>query len=181
MSQLARFTIATWNCCGAAPSKWSTIADLVILQECNSGIVDTARDNGWSGAWSGWNPKGLAVLASPSWSMQPFAHPDPWWLPVRVSGPVEFWAMAPHLTQKTYTRQATITAEAMKDLTGPLVLGGDFNSWTLRPHLAVLGTAPSAGTRQCLSRASRGARNSELDPALYFQWNEDRGYHIDLL
>ena len=53
--------------------------------------------------------------------------------------------MAPGYTQKTYTRQATMTVEAMVEIAGPVVFGGDFNSWDAKAHYALIDTLAGRG------------------------------------
>lgn len=185
----APLTIATWNCCGRALAKWPTIAglgDLVIVQECHADLCDTAREHGWSASWSGIGAKGLAVLAAPGWTVEPLEQVNPWWVSVRVLAPVQFvivgfWAMAPTLTKKTYTRQATIMVEAIAGIAGPLVIGGDFNSWDAKAHYAALDALRTRGLLSVYHQHRAVVGNSEPEPTLFFQWKADRGYHIDLL
>jgi hypothetical protein len=158
----------------------------MILQECQSSIVDLAQSNGWSAVWTGRDPKGLAVLASPRWLIQPLPQINQWWLPVSVTGAIDFtvvgfWAMDPKLTSTTYTRQATTMVEGAGRIEGPIVLGGDFNDWASKSHFAAIERLNQHGLRSAYHSHRGVTRNSEADPTLYFQWNETRRFHIDLL
>ena len=182
--------IATWNCAGQLESKWASLevlnTDLVIVQECGPDSLQTARERGWTALWTGVSSKGLGLFARPGWGLRELHHEESWWLPARVTGPVEFtlvgfWALTPKLAQQSYPRQATMTADWLAEMSGPLVLGGDFNSWDAPAHLRLMDTMASQGRPSAYHRDRVCERNGEPDPTYFHLWKRDQPYHIDLL
>ena len=182
--------IATWNCAGQIEQKWPSLeslgADLVIVQECGPESPQTAQEHGWQALWTGTGSKGLGLFARPGWAFEELPHDEQWWLPARVTGPVEFtlvgfWALPRKIAQQTYTRQATMTVERLAEMAGPLVLGGDFNSWEAPAHLRLMATMASQGRPSAYHRDRVCERNGEPDPTYFHLWKRDQPYHIDLL
>jgi exodeoxyribonuclease-3 len=186
----ALMRVATWNCAGQIEQKWAALdaldADLVIIQECGPGSPQMAREHGWQGLWTGTGSKGLGLFARPGWALEQLPHDEQWWLPARVTGPVEFtligfWALPPKVAQQTYTRQATMTGELLAKMTEPLVLGGDFNAWDHPAHLRLMQTMANQGRPSAYHRDRGCARNAEPDPTYFHLWKHERQHHIDLL
>lgn len=138
--------------------------------------------------------KHIGVFAQDPWHVEPLplVSGQPWLLPVRVTGPVDFtvlavWALGPEWLDNrlTYARQtARVIAEVLPSLAGPVVLAGDLN--------APIASNPS-GTRQHAGNvdqlaahglvsafiAARGDADPLSEPTLYHQWRAEQPFHID--
>lgn len=138
--------------------------------------------------------KHIGVLAQDPWRVEPLppVPSQPWLLPVRVIGPVEFtilavWALGPEWVEErlTYAQQtARVITEVLPSIEGPVVLAGDLN--------APIASA-AAGARQHADSVSRlmahglvsafavcrGEVDPLTEPTLYHQWKADQPFHID--
>ena len=74
-----------------------------------------------------------------------------------------------------------MAAERLAEMAGPLVLGGDFNSWDALAHLRLMDTMASQGRPSAYHRDRGCARNQEPDPTYFHLWKREQPYHIDLL
>lgn len=138
--------------------------------------------------------KHIGVVAQDPWYVEPLAliPSQPWLLPVKVTGPVEFtvlavWALGPEWVEDrlTYAQQtARVISEVLPSIEGPVVLAGDLN--------APIASNP-AGSRQHADSVSRlmahglvsafavarGDADPLIEPTLYHQWKAEQPFHID--
>jgi len=182
--------LVTWNCAGHFKSKWPAFAelgaDLAVIQECETEILATASERGWTAIRRGAGLKGLALLAAPEWSLKEIPAESDWSIAAKVSGAssftlVGFWALPPSQAGCSYTAQAEATAQYVGTLTGPVVLAGDFNATTKPKHLATMQQLHHLGLVSSYHQVHSVDRGQEADSTYFHQWKLDRGFHIDLM
>ena len=130
--------------------------------------------------------RGLALFARPGWTLEALPHDEPWWLPAAVLGPISFtfvgfWALTPKLAQQSYTRQATMSAERLAEIPGPVVFGGDFNAREHPAHLRLMHEMAGQERPSAYHRHRDCPRNEESEPTYFHLWKQEMPWHIDLL
>jgi hypothetical protein len=138
--------------------------------------------------------KHIGVLARDPWHVEPLplVESQPWLLPVRVTGPVEFtllavWTLGPEWLEgrPTYAQQtAMVIADVLPSIPGPVVLAGDLNAPIKSNAAGARQHADSAvrlmahGLVSAFSMA-RGDADPLTEPTLYHQWKAKQPFHID--
>lgn len=138
--------------------------------------------------------KHIGVLARHPWRVEPLplVADQPWLLPVRVTGPVDFtvlgvWALGRQWVDGglTYAAQtARIVAEVLPTIDGPVVLAGDLNApissspTDARRHTDNVNRLLAHGIASAFT-AARGDADPLTEPTLYHQWNVAQPFHID--
>lgn len=138
--------------------------------------------------------KHIGVLAQAPWHVEPLPliPGQPWLLPVKVTGPVEFtvlavWALGAEWVESrlSYAAQtARVVSEVLPLIEGPVVLAGDLN--------APIPSSPADGLRHADSvgrlldhglvsafTAARGSADPMSEPTLYHQRKLVQPFHID--
>lgn len=189
--------LVAWNCCaGPLEEKLRAVRplrpDILVLPEAPRMASSPYA------AWIGENPrKGLAVLATPPWRLDPLPLPAPlprYFLPVRVSGPRTFtlWAVWAHGTGPHRYVRATHRAldlcrtQIARDR--PFLLG-DFNSHSRWDHEHPPGLSHSAlvqrlaalGYVSAYHAHRRKAHGREGHATFYEYRHRHRPYHIDYI
>jgi len=138
--------------------------------------------------------KHIGVLAQDPWHVAPLplVADQPWLLPAKVTGPVDFtvlavWALGPSWVKDrlSYAAQtARVVADVLPSIAGPVVLAGDLNApisstpadarrhANTVTHLAELGFVSAFTT-------SRGDTDPLTEPTLYHQRKLEQPFHID--
>ena len=138
--------------------------------------------------------KHIGVLAQDPWHVEPLAliPSQPWLLPVRVTGPLDFtilavWALGPTWIEHrlTYAEQtARVVAEVLPSIRGPVVVAGDFNApissnaSSARQHAHSVSKLLEHGLVSAFA-AARGDADPLTEPTLYHQWKAEQPFHID--
>lgn len=138
--------------------------------------------------------KHIGVLARSPWRVEPLplVADQPWLLPVRVTGPVDFtvlgvWALGREWVDGglTYAMQtARVVAEVLPTVDGPAVLAGDLNAPILssaadaRRHAESVTRLQTHGLVSAFTAAHRDA-DPLTEPTLYHQWKVEQPFHID--
>ena len=162
-----------------------------MIQEC--GKPDSESD---TSLWFGDNPRqGIAVQAAPPYQLQrlPTLEGVPKYIvPISVTGPLSFTMLAvwsKNNAKYRYVEAVTKAVDMYRELVaaGPKVLIGDLNSnliWdSTHPkdlnHSALVALLRSLGLVSAYHGYHSEAHGCETRPTYYFQWNEQRTYHID--
>ena len=138
--------------------------------------------------------KHIGVLARAPWQVEPLARvpSQPWLLPVRITGPVDFtvlavWALGPDWVEKrlSYAAQtARVVTEVLPAIDGPVVLAGDLNAPVVsaprdaRRHESNVGQLEACGLVSAFT-TTRGGQDPLAEPTFYHQRKLDRPFHID--
>ena len=138
--------------------------------------------------------KHIGVFAQDPWRVEPLplVSTQPWVLPVKVKGPVDFtilavWALGPEwvANRLSYAAQAArVVAEVVPSIEGPVVLAGDLNApivsnlASVREHLVSVDRLEAFGLLSAFT-AARGDTDPLTEPTLYHQWKAGRPFHID--
>ena len=171
--------------------------DVAVLQEVSA--VDVGRFS--QSCWAGNLPnKGLGTIAFGDFQIRRHPAWDPrieFVVPTEISGPVNFlliavWAMhgrAVQRIQETPNRWQLLQGlEAYDSLirSRPTVTAGDFNNavqWDkmgkASNHAFAVDRLHSLGLVSAYHSHHRVEQGTELDPTLYWTWNQNKAYHID--
>lgn len=138
--------------------------------------------------------KHIGVLAREPWHVEPLplVSSQPWLLPVRVTGPIDFtilavWALGPEWVEHrlSYARQtARVITEVLPACEGPVVLAGDLNAPIAsnpsgaRQHADNVSRLTTHGLVSAFT-AARGDADPLTEPTLYHQRRPDQPFHID--
>ncbi len=186
----------TWNCCRGdlerkRPPIEALAPDLAVLQECAR-----PKAPGLDSLWFGDDPrKGIAVIARNGFSVRA-ARRNPgvprWCIPLEVTGPVEFQLLAVWALQNPdypYVRglHRAIEIYRRRIRARPTVIAGDFNSnsfWDkkrpgAKDHGALVRELAKLGLESGYHSYFGEEHGQETRPTFYFQWNENRPYHLD--
>jgi hypothetical protein len=188
--------LVTWNCCRGTLAKKAPLLDalkpdIAVIQEC----AKPERESDTC-VWFGDNPRqGIAVCARPPYRV----HPMPprkgipkHIFPVSITGPTEFNLLA--IWSKgnqdfPYIEGVVKAAEIYRDLilASPTVLIGDLNSnsiWDAKHHRdlnhsAFVRLVGGFGLVSAYHAFHGEDHGREKTPTYYFQWKEQRPFHID--
>lgn len=138
--------------------------------------------------------KHIGVLARAPWRVEPLplVANQPWVLPVRVTGPVDFtvlavWALGANWVEGrlSYAAQtARVVAEVLPSIVGSVVLAGDLNApissapADARRHANTVRELAGLGLVSAFT-TTRGELDPLTEPTLYHQRKLDRPFHID--
>ena len=138
--------------------------------------------------------KHIGVLAKNPWHAEPLplVASQPWVLPVKITGPVDFtvlavWALGPNWVKGrlSYAAQtAQVVAEVIPSIVGPVVLAGDLNApisstpADARRHANTVGQLASLGLVSAFT-TTRGEIDPLTEPTLYHRRKLERSFHID--
>ena len=188
--------LVTWNCCRGpylrnASLLGALLPDIAVIQECARPTTETDQC-----LWFGDNPhQGIAVFANGLYRIRALpavAEVPRYAIPVEVVGPTTFpliavWSKGGQ--ERPYVEAVVRAVELYRDLFSQYrtVLIGDLNSNAIWDSSHVAGCNHSALVRMLseLGLVSayhffhREAHGEEKQPTYYFQWNEQRPYHID--
>ena len=179
--------IATWNCArGPFAAKRAALdalrPDIVVLSEASQPDSDQTDV-----LWFGDGRFGVAIYARPPFTVRelPTSRAVPCVYPVGITGPTSFTLFGVWTWPAPSYKKAFLNGfEAHAALTGPSVVAGDFNG-------NVDFDKPRARVKwsHCFDQLSaRGlvsayhlnrALGKEPDPTHYFQWNQQRPFHLD--
>lgn len=198
--------LVTWNCNEGFDRKFLHLLDLnfdiAVVTECGpfeSGFDEASREVSAVLKLAVDQPghtKHIGVFAQEPWRVEPLplVPGQPWVLPVRVIGPVDFtvlavWALGREWVadRLSYAAQtARVVVDLLPEFDGPVVLAGDLN--------APIASSPTdarrhkESARQLANRglvsaftAARGDVDPLTEPTLYHQRKFDRPFHIDHL
>jgi hypothetical protein len=138
--------------------------------------------------------KHIGVLAQDPWRVEalPLVVSQPWVLPVKITGPVDFtvlavWALGANWVagRLSYAAQtARVVAEVLPSIVGPVVLAGDLNapissaSADARRHANTVRELAALGLVSAFT-TTRGEVNPLTEPTLYHQRKLEQPFHID--
>jgi hypothetical protein len=138
--------------------------------------------------------KHIGVLARSPWRVEPLpvATDQPWLMPARVTGPVDFtvlavWALGRDWVEGrlTYaTQTARVVAAVLPTIDGPAVLAGDLNApipsspADARRHAESVARLQAHGLVSAFT-AARGDADPLTEPTLFHQWKAEQPFHID--
>jgi exodeoxyribonuclease-3 len=195
--------LIAWNCNERFNRKYLHLRDLefdvAVVTECGpfepeltetravSSVLKLAVDQPG-------HTKHIGVLAQDPWHVEPLplVPSQPWVLPVKVTGPVDFtvlaiWALGPnwvegHLSYAAQT--ARVVAEVLPSVVGPVVLAGDLNapissvSADARRHADTVSQLAALEFVSAFT-AARGEADPLTEPTLYHQRKLEQPFHID--
>lgn len=138
--------------------------------------------------------KHIGVLAQEPWHVDalPLIPNQPWLLPVKVTGPVDFtvlavWALGPEWVEGrlSYAAQtARVIAGVLPSIVGPVVLAGDLNApisstpTDAGRHASSVSRLAALGLVSAFTTA-RGEVDPLTEPTLYHQRKFEKPFHID--
>jgi len=138
--------------------------------------------------------KHIGVLAQDPWRVEalPLVVSQPWVLPVKITGPVDFtvlavWALGANWVEgrPSYAAQtARVVAEVLPSIVGPVVLAGDLNapissaSADARRHANTVSELAALGLVSAFT-TTRGEVDPLTEPTLYHQRKLEQPFHID--
>ncbi len=188
--------LVTWNCCrgpyaSKVPLLDSLAPDIAVIQECARPAVESEAC-----LWFGDNPRqGIAIQAAAPYRLRrlPALEDVPKYVvPMAVSGPTDFTLLAVwSKSRQTYNYiEAVVKAVEMYQglIAGaPTVLMGDLNSnaiWDVQHprelnHSALVNLLAALGLVSAYHAFHGEIQGRETRPTYYFQWKEQRPYHID--
>lgn len=195
--------LAAWNCCERFDRNLLHLLeldfDVAVVSECGrfeTPFLDARELTSVLklGVQGPGHTTHLGVLARAPWRVDPLplVAEQPWLLPVRVTGPVDFtvlavWALGPSYLEgrPSYACQtARVVRDVIPELDGPVVLAGDLNApiasapAEVRRHAENVRQLELAGLVSAYT-AARGGADPLSEPTLYHQWKQDRPFHID--
>lgn len=192
-----------WNCCEKFDRNYSHLRDLdfdvAVVCECGpfearfgdarevTAVLKLAVDQPGQS-------KHIGVLARDPWRVEklPVDQEQPWLLPVRVTGPIDFtvlavWALGPEwvVGRPSYAAQTgRVISQTLPHLEGPVILAGDLNAPILSDSTSTRLYAENVGRlleRGLVSAftAARGETDPLAEPTYHHQWKAARPFHID--
>lgn len=195
--------LVAWNCNERFESNYRHLRDLAfdiaVVTECGpfepgledvrvvSSVLKLAVDRPG-------HTKHIGVLAQEPWHVAPLPliSTQPWVLPVKVTGPVDFtilavWALGSewvdgHLSYAAQTSR--VVDEVLPLIDGPVVLAGDLNApipskpADARRHANSVSRLMSHGLVSAFT-AARGPVDPLTEPTLYHQRKVAQPFHID--
>ena len=188
--------LVTWNCCRGAYLKNASLLqvlapDIAVLQECAKPVAQSDQC-----LWFGDNPRqGIAVVANGFYRIRALAavaDVPRYAIPIEVTGPINFiliavWSKADQ--EKPYVEAVIRAVELYRNLFTeyPTVLAGDFNSNSIwdaqhaagQSHSALVEMLFQLGLVSSYHYFHREEHGKEKLPTYYFQWKEQRPFHID--
>lgn len=195
--------LIAWNCNERFDRKYRHLRDLnfdvAVVTECGpfEPGLDEARKLSSVlkvGVDQPRHTKHIGVLARDPWQVVPLplVPSQPWLLPVRITGPVEFtvlavWALGPEWVEhrRSYSEQtARVVAEVMPTIEGPVVVAGDLNApiasnaTGARQHTHSVNKLLAHGLISAFT-AGRGEADPLTEPTYYHQWKAEHPFHID--
>lgn len=202
LRQTGPVRLVVWNCCERFDRNYPHLLDLgfdvAIVCECGpfdpglgdrrelSAVLKLAVNQPG-------HTKHIGVLARDPWRVEEMSViPDqPWLLPARISGPVDFtvlavWALGPQWVEGlSYAAQTgRVVDQVLPAVDGPIVLAGDLNatiasdSRSTRLHADNVGRLLERGLVSAFT-AARGEADPLSEPTYHHQWNASRPFHID--
>ena len=188
--------LVTWNCCRGPYAKKVPLlaalnADIAVIQECAKPPIESDTC-----LWFGDNPRqGITVQAAPPYRLRRMPElpgVPKYVVPISVSGPVEFTILAVWSKNNESHRYVEAVVKAVQMYRGlftesPTVLIGDLNSnciWDSthprdRNHSALVALLESLGLVSAYHAFRGEAHGQETRHTYYFQWKQQRPYHID--
>lgn len=195
--------LVAWNCCERFDRRYLHLRDLdfgvAVVCECGpfdpglgearevTAVLKLAVDQPG-------HTKHIGVLARDPWRVEalPLAEDQPWLVPVRVTGPLDFtvlavWALGPEWGEDrlSYPSQTgRVVAQALPDMDGPVVVAGDLNAPMLSSSTSTRLHADNverllAGGLMSAFTAARGEVDPLTEPTYYHRWNAAQPFHID--
>lgn len=187
--------LVTWNCCRGPYLKNAALLevlgpDIAVLQECAKPTAETDQC-----LWFGDNSRqGIAVLANGLYRIRALAAAADvprYVIPIEVTGPMNFiliaiWSKADK--DNPYVEGVIRAVEIYRNLFKyPTVLAGDLNSnaiWdaghaTGKSHSHLVGILSDLGLVSSYHHLHREAHGKEKQATYYFQWKEERPFHLD--
>ena len=188
--------LVTWNCCRGLYLKNAALLhvlepDVAVLQECAQPMAQSDQC-----LWFGDNPRqGIAVLAKGPYRIRALAtvaDVPRYAIPIEVTGPINFiliaiWSKADQ--EKPYVEAVIRAVELYRNLFTeyPTVLAGDLNSnaiWDAehaagQSHSALVEMLFQLGLVSCYHYFNREKHGEEKQATYYFQWKEERPFHLD--
>lgn len=199
----ARTRLVTWNVSRDLRRKRSNLEtlrpDIAVLQEVSQRDMEAYPGSFWTGQLPN---KGLGVAAFNGWRVEV----DPAWdariefvVPLRVFGPAAFTLLAAWVMSRRAVRvhpdhpergQMLQALDAYRPLLreGSAVVAGDFNNavrWDT-PHGRANHSTAVAGFSELGMVSAYHVfagvdQGHELDPTIYWTWNQQKPYHIDYI
>ena len=195
--------LIAWNCNERFNRNYSHLRDLdfdvAVVTECGpfepelresravSSVLKLAVDQPG-------HTKHIGVLAQDPWHVEPLplVPSQPWLLPVKITGPVEFTVLAVWTLGRkwvegslSYAAQtARVVAEVLPTIVGPVVLAGDLNApiastpADARRHADTVAQLQALGLVSAFTSA-RGEADPLNEPTLYHQRKLEQPFHID--
>lgn len=195
--------LVAWNCNERFDRNYAHLRDLdfdvAVVTECGPFEPGLDQQRGVSSVLKlavdqPGHTKHIGVLAQTPWHVAPLplVPGQPWLLPVKVTGPIDFtilavWALGPGWVEKrlSYAAQtARVVAEVLPSIAGPVVLAGDLNAPILsnptdaRRHADSVNRLQARGLVSAFT-AAREAVDPLTEPTLYHQRKLEQPFHID--
>ena len=188
--------LVTWNCCRGQYLKKAVFLealapDIAVIQECAQPASETDQC-----LWFGHNPRqGIAVFANGPYRIRalPRAAKVPRYaIPVEIIGPTNFLLLAVWSKggqASPYVEGVVRAVKLYRKLFAqyPTVIAGDLNSnaiWDSNhaaglSHSALVKMLSDLGLVSSYHFFHNEAHGQEKQPTYYFQWKEQRPFHID--
>jgi exonuclease III len=199
--------LAVWNCRMALSKKRELLyglqPDLAVIPECSQSSMLMCKADGFDSIWWGDNKnKGLGVIATKPWSLEPLCvrariPRQKWIAPVQVRGPRDFlllcvWACpVGNQREKNYVGQIheAIIRHPRWFIPGvPTVICGDFNSNKIfdpgrktRSHSTVVKLLAERGIASAYHHFFTEEHGAETRPTYYFWHRQERCFHLDYI
>jgi len=188
--------LVTWNCCRGPYLKKASFLealapDIAVIQECARPTCENDQC-----LWFGHDPRqGIAVFARGSYRIRALpkvARVPRYAIPVEVSGPTNFvliavWSKGGQASP--YVEGVVRAVKQYRKLFAqyPTILAGDLNSNTIWDsnhdpglnHSALVKMLSELGLVSSYHFFHSEAHGEEKQPTYYFQWKEQRPFHID--
>lgn len=195
--------LVAWNCCERFDRNYLHLRDLdfdvAVVCECgpfDPGLGDARKVTAALklAIDQPRHTKHIGVLARDPWRVQalPLVKDQPWLLPARITGPVDFtvlavWALGPEWVEGRlpYAAQTgRVIAQTLPALEGPVVLAGDLNAPILSSSTSTSLHADNVdrlltGGLVSAFTAARGEADSLAEPTYFHRWNATQPFHVD--
>ena len=195
--------IVAWNCCERFDRKYQHLRDLdfdvAVVSEC--GPFDPGLDEVREvsavlkrGVDQPGHSKHIGVIARAPWRAEalPLVPDQPWLVPVRITGPLDFtvlavWALGPEWVEGGLfcaAQTGRVASHFLPIIDGPVVLAGDLNAPISSSSSSARGHADNV--ERMLARglvsaytAARAVGDPLTEPTFYHQRKATQPFHID--
>ncbi len=191
---LADMRLIAWNCCEKFSSNFVHLReldfDVAVVAECRPVAPDDRQVRGLTSSFGQpfrGSSKHLGVFAQEPWRVtaHPEIPPEPWLLPMIVSGPTAFtvlgfWGVEPKRFGSYTSQLRRVIDDVLPRIDGPVVLAGDFNAPIASTVMAHAENVRLLGEHRLVSAfTATRAPDDPLEPTYYRWLREEHPFHID--